>query len=63
MREARLRLLGHVQISDAGGTGSRMLGMEPPCRRRERPKTRFMDWVSEDMQVAGVTEEDGNDIY
>lgn len=59
-----MRLLGHVQISDAGGTGSRMLGMEPPCRRRrERPKTRFMDWVSEDMQVAGVTEEDGNDIY
>ena len=36
-----------------------MLEMElPGKRKRGRPKRRFVDVVREDMQVAGVTEED-----
>ena len=59
VREARLRWFGHVQRSDDGYIGKRMLKMKTPGkRRRGRPKRRYMDVVKEDMQKVGVTEED-----
>ncbi|KAI5625361.1 hypothetical protein C0J50_15068 [Silurus asotus] len=49
--EARLRWFGHVQRRDMGYIGRRMLRMEPPGRSKKgRPKRRFMDVLSEDMQ-------------
>ena len=35
--------------------------MEPPGKRKGRPERRFMDAMSEAMQVVGVTEEDVED--
>ncbi|KAI5087037.1 hypothetical protein C0J45_24418, partial [Silurus meridionalis] len=62
VREARLRWFGHVQRRDMNYIGRRMLGMEPPGRRkRGRPRRRFMDVVREDMQVVGVKEADVED--
>ena len=54
-REARLRWSGHVQRTDSGDIGRRILEMElRGMRPRGRPKRRYMDAVKEDMQVVGV---------
>lgn len=59
VREAPLRWSGHVKRKDGGYTGQRMLKMELPGRRkRGKPQRRFMDAVTEDMKMAGVTEEE-----
>lgn len=51
-----------MQRRDAGYTRERMLKKEPQgMRRRGRPRRRAMDLVREDMQVVGVTKEDGED--
>ena len=62
VREARLRWFGHVQRSDTGYIGRRMLNMKlPGKRKRGRPKRRFTDVIKEDMLVIGVTERDVED--
>ena len=45
VREARLRWFGHVQRREEEHIGRRMLMMEPPGRRRGRPKRRYLDVV------------------
>ena len=62
MREARLRWFGHVQRRDKSYIGRRMMKMVLTGKRRKgRPKRRLMDGVRNDMQVAGVKEEDASD--
>lgn len=45
VREVQIEMVWacNVQRRDAGYAGRRMLRMEPPNRRRERPKIEFMD--------------------
>ncbi|KAI5619625.1 hypothetical protein C0J50_21022, partial [Silurus asotus] len=53
MREARLRLFGHVQRRDIGYVGSRMLRRELQGRRkRGRPWRRFMKVCDEARHVS-----------
>ena len=59
IREARLRLYGHVRRKYDWYIGRRMLGMDfPGKRKRGRPKRRFMDVVKEDMAEVEVTDEE-----
>lgn len=52
VRQARLRLFGHVQRKDSEKIGQRMLTMKLPGRRKnERLQSRFMDVLKEDRQI------------
>ncbi|KAI5627913.1 hypothetical protein C0J50_3179, partial [Silurus asotus] len=62
VREARLKWFGHMQRTDMGYIGRKMLGIGPPGRRkRGRPRRRFMDVMREHMQVVGLKEADVED--
>ena len=58
--EARLRRVGHVRRKDDGlywEEDADLLGK----KKRRTPKMRFIDAVSEDMEVVEVKEEDAGD--
>ena len=62
VRGARLRRFGHVQRRVSEYIGRRMLKMELPGRnQRGIPKRRLIDVVREDLQIAGVKEEDAKE--
>ena len=62
MREGKLRWYGHIMRRDQEYVERKMMEMElPGKRRRERPKTRFLDVVKEDMKEVGVKEMDIED--
>lgn len=57
-----MRRFGHLQRRGSKNIGRRMLSFEVPGRRPGgRPKRRVTDLVGEDIEVAGVTEEDAAD--
>ena len=58
LREARLRWWGHLIRSKATCVGRRVMELEVGKRKRGRPKRRWIDCVKEDMEMAGVKEED-----
>ena len=61
MREGRLRWYGHVMRRDQEYVGRKMMEIELPRKRRDRPKRRFVDVVKEDMGEFGVKETDVED--
>ena len=51
-----------VQRKESEYIGRRIIKMELPGRRQRRgPRRRFMDVLTEDVQIGGVTEEDAED--
>lgn len=62
VREARLRLFGHVLQMDSEYSVRWMLKVELPGRRlRGRPRKRFMDVDGQDMQIVCVRQRDTDD--
>ena len=58
LREARLRWWGHLIRSKATCVGRQVMELEVGKRKRGRPKRRWIDCVKEDVEMAGVKEED-----
>ena len=61
MREGRLRWYGHVIRRDQEYVERKMMEMELPAKRKERPKRRFLDVVKKDMREVGAKETDVED--
>ena len=59
LRNARLRLYGHVKRRKEDYVGKRMMEMAVPgISKKRRPKRRWMDLVREDMERVGAREGD-----
>ena len=63
MREARLKWFGHVERREEGRGVKRAMQMEVDGsrRRRGRPKKRWIDGVTKDMEEVKVTREEAVD--
>ena len=62
MREGRLRWYGNVRRRDQEYVGRKIMEMElPGKRKRGRPKRRFLDVVTKDMEEVGAKETDVED--
>ena len=61
MRETRLRWLGHVARRDDDYVGRRVRQLDIGKRKRGRPKRRWKDCIKEDLELAGLKEEDALD--
>jgi hypothetical protein len=56
IKSQRIRWLGHIERMQGTAIPKKMYGKLYPTRRKERPKTRWLDDVSTDLRKMGIND-------